>query len=322
MTKKGYLVISLDFELVWGVFDVVNLKSKKKYFENTKIVIPEILDLFRANNIHATWATVGMLFNKNWEDWKINTPRELPKYANSSLSAYEFGNSNVNKDYLTPFFALDIIKQIFNTEGQELGTHTYSHYYCQEESQTAEQFKQDLTLAIKLADRNSVKLKSLVFPRNQLKQEYLKICKEHGILNVRSNPTDWYWNSPKSNSLITKVARTADAYLNLGDKSYKLEELRTDPDCPLEQPASRFLRPVEANNTLRKLKLERIKKEMTLAAKKNRIYHLWWHPHNFGDNPIESLKDLKLIINHFNYLNKEYNYRSVNMAEIGELANN
>ena len=90
--ENGTLVISLDFELLWGVFDKVNYKEKSEYFSNTRKVIPEILNIFEANNIHCTWATVGMLFNENWEEWESNIPKVLPDYKRKELSAYEFGN--------------------------------------------------------------------------------------------------------------------------------------------------------------------------------------------------------------------------------------
>ena len=58
MNENGFLVLSLDFELLWGVFDKVDYKEKKTYFKNTRKVIPEILDLFSEFQIHSTWATV------------------------------------------------------------------------------------------------------------------------------------------------------------------------------------------------------------------------------------------------------------------------
>lgn len=58
----------------------------------------------------------------------------------------------------------------------------------------------------------------------------------------------------------------------------------------IEIPASRFFRPFKNNEKIiQRLKLNRIKNEMTFAAKKGRNYHLWWHPHNFGENIIEKI---------------------------------
>lgn len=318
MSKKGSLVISLDFELIWGVFDTVNIEDKSKYFLNTRNVIPQILDLFSNANIHATWASVGMLFNDNWQEWYENKSKLEPNYSNTKLSSYLYGESIQNRGFRDIFFAPELIKQIHSTSGQEMATHTYSHYYCLEEGQVKESFKQDLIQAIAIASKMGIDLKSLVFPRNQIRREYLKICSELGIKNVRSNPDSWYWNDTSTSGLSTKITRTADAYYDLGKKTYPYSDLKRNNGLPLEQKASRFLRPVESNTLLRNLKLKRIRDEMTDAAKNDKIYHLWWHPHNFGDQPEESLKDLTHLIKHFEFLRSKYGFQSLNMMELGK----
>ena len=319
MEKNGLLVISLDFELLWGVFDIVSIQEKTTYFENTRKVIPKILDFFSRNDIHATWAVVGMLFNENWTDWEQNIPRLPPTYLDDRFSAYHFGKkvSSLNSDRLC--FAPELIEQISKVPGQEIGTHTYSHYYCMEKGQTIEQFRSDLERAISVASRKNIRLTSLVFPRNQVKEEYLQVSWELGIKTIRSNPDDWYWQDPSSEALSTKIFRTGESYNILGArKSYPMEEIEWKKNLPIAQKASRFLRPTERNRILQKLKLQKIKREMSSAAKKKEVYHLWWHPHNFGEMPNESLKELSEILEHFSYCRERYNFESLNMEEIAE----
>lgn len=319
MNDNGYLVISLDFELLWGVFDVVDFQQKRTYFENTRKVLPVILEEFRKYKVHATWAVVGMLFNKDWEEWKNNLPDSVPAYSHSGLSAYDFGHSIESKETKPFVFAPKLIQQINDTEGQEIGTHTYSHYYCLEQGQNIEQFAADLQKAIEVARKMDIELKSLVFPRNQLKKEYLEVCAGLGIKNVRSNPLYWYWKDTLSEAFTTKLARSGDAYLPLGTKTYSMGDLQVKEGLPLEQKASRFFRPVEGNSLLRIMKLNRIKREMTRAAKRKEIYHFWWHPHNFGEQPEESMKDLLILLNHFQECRKKYGFQSLNMQEINDL---
>lgn len=320
MDWNGYIVMSLDFELLWGVFDVVDFEEKIEYFKNTREAIPKTLNLFEKFNIHATWATVGMLFNENWDEWIENIPKSTPEYSNERLNAYKFGKKIISSKTEQLCFAPNIIKKIIQVPGQELATHTYSHYYCLEEGQSLKDFQNDLALAVEMAGKMNVTLKSLVFPRNQIKQEYLKICNEHGINTVRSNPSSWYWKNIVSNSLFTKFARTGDAYLPFGNKSYSKSDIVGSSKLPLAQKASRFFRPVEQNAMLRKLKLKRIKEEMTKAAKENKVYHLWWHPHNFGDRPEESLKDLNEILEHFNICKNKFGMQSLNMQELSNIS--
>ena len=315
--NKGHLVISLDFELAWGVFDKINLEEKERYFLNTRKIIPEILDLFSQHNIHCTWATVGMLLNRSWEEWEQHFPEKLPTYQNQKLSAYSFAEKHKEQEKEKYFFAPELVKKIISTPNQELATHTYAHYYCQEEGQNLEQFKSDLKAAIKVSQGYGVEMKSLVFPRNQFNEKYLKVCADLGIVTVRSNPDDWYWNDAKTNSLAAKIFRTGDAYnIRAPSKSYAFSVLKKEGNMPLAQRASRFLRPYEKNNLLHKLKMRKIKSEMKFAAKRKEIYHLWWHPHNFGDHPEESLKDLKELVEYYSILQKKFSFQSSSMREI------
>jgi hypothetical protein len=41
--------------------------------------------------------------------------------------------------------------------------------------------------------------------------------------------------------------------------------------------------------------MKRIFNEMTAAAKQGGYYHIWWHPHNLGNNPNECLLEIKQI---------------------------
>ena len=58
---------------------------------------------------------------------------------------------------------------------------------------------------------------------------------------------------------------------------------------------------------------------MRSAARKKEIYHLWWHPHNFGDHPVENLEDLKNILRHYRDLKRQYGFESLTMKGISEL---
>jgi pyruvate-formate lyase len=55
---------------------------------------------------------------------------------------------------------------------------------------------------------------------------------------------------------------------------------------------------------------------MTYAAKNGEVYHLWWHPHNFGKNQDQNFKNLKEILDHFASLKNEYGMKSLNMNEV------
>jgi len=320
-TNKGTLVISLDFELIWGVFDHIEPLSKVNYFANTRKLVPQLCQLFADNHIAATWATVGMLMHENWEDWLAYQPVVKPDYKNKLLNPYNFGVQHKGTVPESLFFAPDLVRTIQKTPFQEIATHTYSHYYCLEKGGSLEAFDADLGNAVKLAQRLNVSLKSLVFPRNQYTKNHIQLCAKWGIESVRTNPNIWFWdNEYTKNPLLKKVFRTGDAYVPIADMVYSSNQIKRDEGVVL-QPASRFYRPFGSSQVQRLLHRKRVFNEMTVAAKNNNIYHLWWHPHNFGNEPKTCLQELKLLINHFLKLQAEYGMQSSTMVQMAEVHN-
>ena len=63
--KNGNLIISLDFELFWGVFDVRSLESYKQELEKVHSIVPRLIELSDKYDIKLTFATVGFLLAKN-----------------------------------------------------------------------------------------------------------------------------------------------------------------------------------------------------------------------------------------------------------------
>lgn len=307
-------VISLDFELYWGIADVVSLDKRKDYFLKTRAVIPDILSVFEKNKIHATWATVGFLFAKNKQQLLDFLPEEQPSYDNQKLNYYSLIKTIGNSEDDDPFhYAYSLIKKIINTPYQELASHTFAHYYCNAAGQTPQQFDLDLKAAQAISKENFGKtLQSLVFPRNNFNESYLAIAYNNQIKVVRSNPEIWFWNKSRS---INKYARAIDTLLPVFPSlSF---DFTPNANAINALPASRFLRAYQpSERILHSLVLNRIKKEMTYAAKNNKTYHLWWHPHNFGFAPSENMTMLKSIAKHFNELNHKYNFQSKTMIEM------
>lgn len=317
----GIFTISLDFELFWGLRDILAPDECRETLLGARRAVPEILAQFSEYGIHATWATVGFLFCSGREELLGSLPKLLPTYENSSLSPYgaiaETGNSE-REDPL--HYAPSIIEHIASLPGQELATHTFSHYYCLEQGQTVEAFRADLEAARRIASRRGVELRSLVFPRNQFNENYLAICRELGIVAYRGNQRSWMYRATTTagESGIRRAARLADAYLNLS--GHNGHPVASPGDAaPLNIPASRLLRPVSARlKPLEALRLRRITREMEHAARHNLIYHLWWHPHNFGADVEASITFLRGVLEQFRKLEQQYGMRSMNMAEIAQ----
>jgi len=312
---NGNFIISLDFELHWGGAEVWDLELYKEYFLKTRESIPSVLQLFEDNSIRATWATVGFLFAKSKRQLLKFSPSKKPIYFNENLSSYNYFDIVGENEALDPFhFAPSLIEQIIKTKGQELGTHTFSHFYCNEKGQTVEDFDNDLKAVQEIAKENfDLTLVSLVFPRNQYNAEYLSIAKKNGIKVIRSNPDIWFWR--KSHRFLSPLFRAIDTLFPISN-AFVFDSTFLAKETVLELPASRFFRPFKKNEKgIQSLKMRRILQEMTYAAKHGLNYHLWWHPHNFANDIDENLKQLQAIISHYNSLNRQYNFQSKTMGD-------
>ena len=116
-----------------------------------------------------------------------------------------------------------------------------------------------------------------------------------------------------------RALRLLDAYINLsGYNTYSLEECARRR--PFNIPASRFLRPYSRLLApLESLRLRRIKRAMHDAATSNRLFHLWWHPHNFGADVKHNLTFLRKILVYYERLNQRYGMHTYNMGEVATL---
>jgi peptidoglycan/xylan/chitin deacetylase (PgdA/CDA1 family) len=316
----GIFTISLDFELHWGVFDKKARDARKQCYQNTLQLIPRLLDRFSQYDVHVTWATVGSLFATDQEEWEELKPAIEPSYVNSIYSPYKWvAEHGLANTYKWAHFAPEEVKMILQYPGQELGTHTFSHYYCVEPQYTSGAFRADLKAAKKAAAKFNANLRSLVFPRNQFNKEYLKVCYEEGIEVVRSNPNNWFWTpvANEGNGLLRKIFRTGDGYIKMGNRtSYSLQSIAVQENEPIQLPASRLLRSWSPSYSFtNKFRLRRLIQEMHDAAKRNECYHLWWHPENFGDHPIENMKDLLAILEAYKLFKDRYGMQSWNMGE-------
>jgi len=319
MIKKSILIISLDFELFWGVCDKIEFNKYQANIAGVRSAVPQILELFKQFGIHATWATLGFLFSETKQELLNGIPDNIPEYKNKNYSSFHHIEHIGNDEHDDPYhFAPSLIKLIITYPYQEIATHTFSHYYCLEEGQDIETFRADLEAASNAGKKYIKSFQSLVFPRNQVNDSYLSLCKEYGLKSYRGVDKPWLYSPRKDHneSYLRRALRFLDAYVNLsGYNSYSIEEI--EHNSPINITASRFLRPYSKSlRNLEPIRLKRILSEMTYAAKEAKIFQLWWHPHNFGINIGRNIQFLSKILKHFSYLRENYGMVSLNMAEV------
>lgn len=319
----GALVVSLDFELHWGVRDWA--AADGPYLGNllgARAVIPRILDLFEEYDVAATWATVGFLFASSRSEIERFSPRLRPRYARAELSPY--GERIGDTEEADPLhLAGSLVDRIVVTPRQEVASHTFSHYYCLEVGADAESFRSDLESALAIARHKGVELTTLVFPGNQFNPDFLGVVSELGFRCYRGDQRSWIYRPRQRGAqpLWLRVARLADSYVNLIGHSVVGWDEVIDSNGLANVPAGRFLRPyAPALARLEPLRRRRIERQMEEAARSRRIFHIWWHPHNFGRDQEENLSMLRAILSKFATLRDRYGMQSLTMCDVAELA--
>jgi peptidoglycan/xylan/chitin deacetylase (PgdA/CDA1 family) len=329
--ENGILVISLDFELAWGVHDTRNMREYGENILGVRNALPRMLELFEKYQVAATWASVGLLFARNKEEILAFMPEKLPLYQNPIRSPFRpdyfdaVGTDEKNDPY---HFGFSLLEKIAQTPRQEIASHTFSHFYCLEPHENSDAFEADLKAAAAIAKDKNIDLKSIVFPRNQFTLRSLAVLKKFGYTHYRGTELSRFYLpvSREQEKIWLRAVRLADAHLNFtGHHVYTAEKIaeisrvkkNAKDNLLLNIPASRFLRPqVGFMKNFNALHLGRIKGSLREAAQNKAIFHLWWHPHNFGKETEANLKNLEKILQEFARMREKFGMTSKKMGEI------
>ncbi len=315
---SGRLIVSLDFELLWGVLDYDDPDGYKPNVLGGREAIPRLLKLFEKYDIHATWATVGFMFAENYEELQKYFPDEKlrPSYTNNKLYPYnKFAEIGTDEENEPCYYGASLIKLISEAKGQEIGTHTFSHYYCREAGQTSHQFEADMRSALNIGSAKGYDLKSVILPRNQCTDECIKVLSELGFVTYRDEENDWIHEKVKIRPLM-RILRLMDVYFPLtGQGGYTPKTENGVVNLVGSRMYKPYFKPLFF---LEKLKVRRIKRQMYHAAKNDLTFHLWWHPHNLGLNTDFHFAQLEEIFSYYNQLKDEFGMKSLNMIEAAE----
>jgi len=266
------VVISIDFEMRWGVHDIyaLDFDGYRKNLENCRDVVIVTLQLLIERNLRATWATVGALGMDDWDDYYSFAPPP-PAYSDPRLAVcHEYADMDPEGIF---HFAPDLIRNIVNSEGQDLGSHSFSHLYFQEPGITKEDFLLDMAAVEKLwRERFGVIPVSLVFPRNQ--SGFLEELDLTSIKIWRGNESAWFYNNNthSNNSLYPRLLRFSDSLNPFTNRISRLENKMVR--------ASMFIR-FSLPEPLWRLQLIKLKNELNSLSAGD-VSHIWWHPHNLG----------------------------------------
>lgn len=320
MKTPGQFVISLDFELHWGVRDHTSVEQYREHLLGVRQVVPALLSRFKQRELHVTWATVGILFARSKAEALQHAPSRRVRYQDDALNPWPALEACGPDETADPFhFAGSLVEQIAATPHQEVATHTYSHYYCLEPGASVEDFEAELAAARAIGAKYGDVVQSIVFPRNQYDDAHLAALAKAGAVAFRGNPGTWFWKPGTSDEQTApkRALRLVDSYAGLP----KLARVRRHPSGLVDVPGTRFLRPwTPSFARAEPLKRLRLKQELTHAAREGGLFHLWWHPHNFGKHLTQNLELLDSVLDVFDEVRGRHGMQSLTMREAAATA--
>ena len=267
------IVVSLDFELRWGLFDILreDAAAYRRNLLGVREVVPRLLEAFTARGVRATWAVVGAVACSGWDEWYARAP-STPRYDDVALR----WNDAYRK--LDPtgelHFAPDLVERVVATPGQEIASHTFSHVYLREPGFSRDDAIADADAMVRLfEDRWGSPPRSIVFPRNQI--GHVDVLRGRGIEAWRENPAQFYWGATSNaeKSRWIRALRFADSLLPMGRRGAP----------PSARRASYFVR-AGLPKALWRAHRARVRADARRLADGD-VLHLWWHPHNLGGAP-------------------------------------
>lgn len=315
-TESGAFTISLDFELMWGVFDKRSVAGYGRNIQGTRRAIERMLDVFDEFEIAVTWATVGLLLCKDQGEMLERMQAFGLDKARPDVVAYIRNHVGKDVDSDPYHFGADILEGILNTKHQELASHSFSHYGVQEPYASVDGFKADMQSMKQLFSDLDQPLCSHVFARNQMEESYIQVIADNNFKAYRGLPNHRLYKNqlPDQMGLMIRIKRLMDSYLPLANTG--VTELEQTSGL-LNTVASRFLRPWSSRLAVfQPMQMRRIQAEMSFAANNNGFYHLWWHPHNFGLDTDYQIKELRKLLQYFADLREKKNWQSQNMAAL------
>lgn len=255
---SGIFILSLDTEIAWGT-DSGDLFRYEDCFNNYRAIVRRLIAQLDEYQIAATWAVVGHLFLKK------NDRRALNRTDGDAFTDW--------------YHAPDVIQAIRGAQMQhEIGTHTFSHIYTNDREVTQEVWEDELKMCRAIHEENQLTIRSLVFPRNQV--AYLDSLPKFGIIAYRGVEQSWYGGLP---GLLKRPAHLLDRTLGLPPPTYDPMTLRVGEKL-VNLPASQFLMAYDGLRgkipTASRVRQARFGLER--AARRNHLYHLWFHPFNLG----------------------------------------
>lgn len=304
--SSGAFVISIDTELIWGMFDAGPINPER--YTGTRDVIRSLLNLFDEYQVPVTWALVTHLLT----DCRVSEPNRYSypdsceqKDRNVALPCQQDLDSEL-------WYEPRILEWIRDTEvDHDVGSHTHTHLVFSEA--TREEARSDIEQSVAVAKRHGIDLASFVYPRNRI--AHRNVLNDAGFEVYRGIDSRWY-ERVQLPDLVVKGARFADEATQWTPPTVLP---RTESGL-VEVPGSQIFRPDHGGwqYTPRGSQRSRAIAGLNRAARTGQIFHLWFHPFNFARNPERLLTAFETVLSHAQSLVQQGQLDVLTMRNVAE----
>jgi hypothetical protein len=309
---KGIFVLSMDVELGWGIIDKPErMEIRKRYLEQSRDCIEKILMLLEKYNMSATWAVVGHLFLEECSLTDGQKHADIPRSTYPWYSEDWFTASPCTNEREAPlWYGRDIIKKIIDCPvHQEVASHSFAHMIFGNENTKRETARADLSNCVREAGKVGLKLRSFVFPRNDV--GYIDELHNFGFEAYRGVEPSWYVNFPGN---LKRVCHAIDQLfaicppVSLPEFGHELYNI----------PASMFYLSMDKFRGLMpaKFRVIKAKRGIRKAIRDKKIFHLWFHPFNIATSQEKLLHGLEEIFKEVHSRREKGELDAKSMSEI------
>jgi hypothetical protein len=266
------VVISLDLELSWGMFDLSfddHLLKMARWTHD--IGVPNLLNHLTLNGISASWAMVGAMMRPSLPDVS-----RLPEvnYPHFSKPWFDFVPKEGDESTHPEWFGASLVKMIKGaTPEQEIGFHSFSHVPFGWPGMTRERAIAEYHYCVQIARELGIPTTCFVFPRNSV--AYLADLRDAGFTCFRDvDELPLRFPGNKRTSIGMVWADFAGLSPPMIEPSLK-DGIVSIPGSLLIRYAAGWRKCIPDSSRLRRLRkgLERVRRS-------GGVFHVWFHPEN------------------------------------------
>jgi peptidoglycan/xylan/chitin deacetylase (PgdA/CDA1 family) len=321
ITDRGIFIISIDLELAWGAFDLwdpstQSIPSDRRaiLLRTREVVIDELLRLFQAYQVPATWAVVGHLFLDQCQAIDgvkhPDIPRPTHRWFKDNWYARDPA-SNIVEDPL--WYGRDILERIMAIKPQQdIGCHSFSHVIFGDEGCSAEVAEAEVVKCVTLAQEMGIELKSFVFPRSQ--EGHHQILRDYGFSCYRIPRSGWF---DVFRGRAQEVARFLNDVLGIPPTcamvKEKLPGLWGIPSSAYYRSVNKWGRAIPMTSRVHQ-SLDGLEKAVNMKC----LYHLCFHPWNLAFRTDDMLDGLEKILRYADQKRKENTLDILSMAKMAK----